>query len=332
MSVVYVREQGAMIRKNGEQLRVTLGEETRFHVPLADLDQLVIVGNVQLTTPTAVMLLRSDVDVVFMSTYGKYRGRLSRNESRFAQLRHMQLRLCDDDRRSLQVALQIVRGKIANQRVVLQRRADEDRAAANELRGMLKMARQAEHARDLDQLRGYEGKAAANYFAGVRTFFTEDWGFQTRRYYPPPDPINALLSFAYTLLLKDAVASIQLVGLDPYLGFFHALGYNRPVLALDIIEEFRPAVADIVVLTQTVNQHISLADFDWTGEPDLPVCMTPPAVDRLIAAYEQRMSEKIYHPLANGETTYRRALELQSRRFARVIEGTDPAYEPVVIR
>lgn len=332
MSVVYVREQGGVVRKVGQQLNVMQGEKSLLRLPLADLEQLIIVGNVQLTTPAAVFLLRSDVDVVFMSTYGTYRGRLSKNESRFAELRHQQLRLCDDSKRSLDIAQRIVNGKIANQRVVLQRRADEHRDAARELRGMMDMKQRAEQARDMDQLRGFEGKAAANYFAGVRTFFTDDWGFKSREYYPPPDPANALFSFAYTLLLKDTTAGIQLVGLDPYLGFFHTLGYNRPALSLDIMEEFRPAISDIVVLTLVVNQQITLADFEWTNEPELPVRLTPSAINTLIAAYENRMAEKVYHPLANGQTGYRHALELQARRIARVIQGADATYEPLELR
>lgn len=332
MSVVYVREQGAMVRKSGEQLRVMQGEKHLLKIPLANLEQLIIVGNVQLTTPAAILLMKLNVDVVFMSTYGKYQGRLSRNESRFAELRHKQLRLCDDARRSLEIALQVVTGKISNQRVVLQRRADEDRDAKRALHDMLQMMQRAERARDLDQLRGFEGKAAANYFAGIRTYFTADWGFKAREYYPPPDPANALLSFAYTLLLKDTVAAIQIVGLDPYLGFFHALGYNRPSLALDIMEEFRPTVADIVVLTLVLNGQITLADFEWTDQPELPVRMKPPAVDVLIQAYETRMEDTIYHPLANGQTSYRRALELQARRIARVIRGEDRGYEALVMR
>ena len=275
MAVVYVREQGAVVRKNGSGLRVTEGEQETFRIPLADLDQLVVMGNAQVTTQAAVMLLRSGVDVVFMSRYGKYRGRLLALESKFADLRHQQLRLCDDPQRSLAVAQAIVAGKVANQRVVLARRAEEDPMAAQALDGMMAMMRRASAARDLDQLRGFEGKAAAYYFDGIRTFFDPSWGFQKRDYYPPPDPANALLSFAYTLLLKDVEAQIQLVGLDPYLGFFHTLGYNRPALALDLMEEFRPAVADIVVLTLVRGEQITLDDFEQTGDPDLPVRMTP---------------------------------------------------------
>ena len=126
MAVVYVREQGAVVRKNGSGLRVTEGEQETFRIPLADLDQLVVMGNAQVTTQAAVMLLRNGVDVVFMSRYGKYRGRLLALEFKFADLRHQQLRLCDDPERSLAVAAAIVAGKVANQRVVLARRAEED--------------------------------------------------------------------------------------------------------------------------------------------------------------------------------------------------------------
>lgn len=332
MSVVYVREQGAVIRKSGELLRVTQGEAELLKIPLANLEQLVLVGNVQLTTQTAALLLRSGVDVVFMSSHGKYRGRLMANESKFAQLRHLQLRLCDDIPRSLGIAAQIVMGKVTNQRVVLQRRAAEDARTSQALDGMMEMLRQALQARDLDQLRGYEGKAAAYYFDGLRTFLSPEWGFTKRDYYPPPDPINAMLSFAYTLLLKDVVAKIQLTGLDPYLGFFHTLGYNRPALALDLMEEFRPTIADAIVLNLVGQGQFTLDDFERTNLPELPIRMTQPATERLIQAYEERLQERISHPLANGQTSYRRAIELQARQMARVITNEAPRYEPLTLK
>lgn len=332
MSVIYVREQGAVVRKHGEGLRVTEGERETFKIPLANVEQLIMMGNAQLTTPAAVMLLNAGVDVVFMSRYGKYRGRLVAMESKFAELRHQQLRLCDNPAKSLSLAARIVEGKINNQRVVLARRADEDADARRALQGMLAMLNRAGAAADLDQLRGFEGKAAAYYFEGIRTFFPADWGFTKRDYYPPPDPANALLSFAYTLLLKDVEAKIQLVGLDPYLGFFHTLGYNRPALALDVMEEFRPSVADIVVLTLARSNAITLADFERTNDPDLPVRMGRDAVDRLVEAYEKRLEDRIFHPLANGQTEYRRAIELQVRQMARVVRGEADRYDPLTIQ
>lgn len=332
MSVVYVREQNAVIRKKGELLRVTAGENELFTIPLANLEQLVVMGNVQLTTPAAILVLRAGVDVVFMSRYGKYLGRLLAMESKFAELRHAQLRLCDDEWQCLQVAAQIVVGKVNNQRVVLQRRASEDTRAAQALDGMMQMLKMAGQSETLDQLRGYEGKAAAYYFDGIKTFFAPEWGFKTREYYPPPDPANALLSFAYTLLLKDVEAKIQLVGLDPYLGFFHTIGYSRPALALDVMEEFRPTISDIVVLNLVRGQQITLDDFEWTNDPDRPVRMSREAVDKVVAAYEQRLEDRVFHPLANGQTNYRRAIELQVRLMARVVRQEADSYEPLVMR
>lgn len=332
MSVVYVREQNAVIRKNGELLRVTAGEGELFTIPLANLEQLVVMGNAQLTTPAAILLLEATVDVVFMSRYGKYRGRLVAMESKFAELRHAQLRLCDNEARCLQVAAQIVAGKVNNQRVVLQRRASEDSRAAQALDGMMQMLRMAGQSATLDQLRGYEGKAAAYYFDGIKTFFAPEWGFKTREYYPPPDPANALLSFAYTLLVKDVEAKIQLVGLDPYLGFFHTLGYSRPALVLDVMEEFRPTISDIVVLNLVRGEQITLDDFERTNDPELPVRMSREAVDKVVAAYEQRLEDRVFHPLANGQTNYRRAIELQVRQMARVIRQEAEFYEPLVMR
>jgi len=331
MTVLYVREQGAVIRKTGQQIRVTEGERDLYDIPLANLEQVIMMGAVQISTPAAVTLMNASVDVVFMSKYGKYRGRLMTNESRFADLRHKQLRLCDDSFKALSIAKQIVRGKINNQRVILQRRAKDDPRLHGSLDGMLAMLNGVEQADTLDQLRGYEGKAAAFYFGAFKTFFTPEWGFNGREYHPPPDPANALLSFTYTQLLRDVEAKIQLVGLDPYLGFFHALGYNRPGLALDIMEEFRPSIADSVVLNLVRGGQMNVADFEQTGQPDFPYRLGGRGIALLVHAYEKRMDEKVNHVLANGQTDYRRAIELQVRQIARVVRGESDTYDPLVM-
>lgn len=332
MAVVYVRDQGAMVRKSGQQIRVTLGKKDLFTIPLANLEQLILMGNVQITTQAAVLLMNERVDVVFMSQYGQYRGRLMQVGSKFAELRYAQLKLYEDEPRSLEIARQIVIGKITNQRVLLQRRANNDSAIAGAVHGMGQMIDSAHQAQSIDQLRGYEGKAAAYYFGAMRFLFPQDWGFKTREYYPPPDPANALLSFAYTMLMKDVEAKIQLVGLDPYLGFFHALGYDRPGLALDVMEEFRPSVADVVVLSLVANQAITLDDFEWTNNPTFPVRMSKSAVDILVEAYETRLTDEIFHPLANGQTNYRRAIELQVRQMARLVWGEQDDYQALMMR
>jgi CRISP-associated protein Cas1 len=328
MAIVYVDQQGATIHKDGGRLRVMFKGQSIFEIPIHDLEQLQIIGNVQITTQAVALLLREKVDVVFLNRYGKYLGRLLNNESRHAERRHAQLRFIDDEARSLPVARAIVSGKINNQRVILQRRADHDPRLRSALTGMLTMLRQCESAATFDQLRGYEGKAAAYYFEAIRTFFDPAWGFTTRQFHPSPDPANALLSLVYSKLRYDVEARIQLVGLDSYLGVLHPIGYDRPGLALDLMEEFRPTIADVVVLELITTGAITLGDFERTTDPEQPVRMTRTALKTVTAAYETRMADEAYHPLAGGQTNYRRIIELQVRRMARVILKEDADYEP----
>ncbi len=328
MAVVYVDQQGATIHKDGERLKVVLRGQPVFAIPLHDLEQLILLGNVQITTQAAVLLLRQQVDVVFMSKYGAYRGRLLALESKFAERRHAQFRLIDNEKRSLEIARAIVSGKVHNQRVLLQRRPGNEAP----LSGMMAMLRQVESAATLDQLRGYEGKSAAYYFEALRAYFDPAWEFKTRAYHPSPDPANALLSFVYTLLRRDVEAKIQLVGLDSYLGIFHALGYDRPGLALDLMEEFRPILADVVVLSLVTENKITLDDFERTTDPELPVRMRGQAMRTVTLAYEAQLAERIFHPLQNGQVDYRLAIELQVRQLAQMVEGRRERYEPLKIR
>jgi CRISPR-associated protein Cas1 len=255
--------------------------------------------------------------------------------SKFAQLRHRQLQMASDDHVALGIARPIVAAKVANQRVVLQRRAERVADARRALQGMMQMGRQAERARSLESLRGFEGKAGAYYFEAVRALLPPEWGFEKRAYHPPPDPANALLSFGYTLLLKDVTAAVQLVGLDPYVGFFHALGYDRPALALDLMEELRPVIVDSMFLDVVAKKRLQPGDFKRSKNPKLPCSLGETGVRVVIEQYERRLQTPVTHALAGGpggETTYRRAIELQARQLARVIRGEDKRYRPLRIR
>jgi len=332
MATVYVREQGAVVHRDGERLRVTREQREIAAIPLVHLDQLALMGNVQLTTPAAALLLDRGVDVIYMSVYGKFRGRLLRTESRQAELRHRQMRLASDENATLTIARAIVRAKVANQRVVLLRRAERVPHAQRALRGMMAMGREADGSPSLDALRGYEGKAGAFYFEALRALLPPDWGFQKRMYHPPPDPANALLSFGYTLLLKDVTAAIQIVGLDPYIGFFHVLGYDRPALALDLMEEVRPVIVDSMFLDIVANRRLDPGSFRRSSNPKAPCQLGEQGVCTVLEAYEQRLQGEVFHPLARGKTTYRRVLELQARQLARVVQGEDAAYQPLTIK
>lgn len=332
MGTVYVKEQGAVVRRDGERLRVTLNREDLTSIPLLHLDQLALMGNVQLTTPAAARLLERRVDVVYLSKYGKFRGRLVHSGSKFAQLRHTQLRMASDEGTVLPIAQAIVVAKVGNQRVVLQRRAERVPQARRALDGMMQMGRRAARANSLDSLRGFEGKAGAFYFEAMRTLLPAEWGFEKRAYHPPPDPANSLLSFGYTLLLKDVTAAIQVVGLDPFVGFFHVLGYDRPALALDLMEELRPVIVDSMFLDIVAKKRLLPDDFQRSRNPRRPCSLGEAGIRVVIEQYEQRLQTPVTHPLARGQTTYRRSIELQARQMARLIRGKEREYKPLRIK
>jgi CRISPR-associated protein Cas1 len=196
---------------------------------------------------------------------------------------------------------------------------------------MAQMQQSARQATNLDSLRGYEGKAAAYYFGAIRSLLDKGWGFEQREYHPPPDPFNALLSFAYSLVLKDVRTAVQLTGLDLYLGFFHESSRGQPALALDLMEEWRPLLADALVL-EMVNRGALMPDeFVWTNRQQRPVELGEAGVQRVLSAYGSRLSTQLYHPMAGpgGQTTLYQALMLQARRMARLVAGKETIYEPM---
>ncbi|MBM4460048.1 MAG: CRISPR-associated endonuclease Cas1 [Chloroflexi bacterium] len=356
MTILYVQEQGAVVRREGEEVRVTLDTKVLARLPVREAEQVVVCGNVQLTTQAAALLLQNEVDVVFLSYHGVFRGRLMKSGSKFARLRHAQLQLSGDEGRSVAVAKGIVRAKLSNQRNLLAdltplppspaardasspaRRGGSElvippqatATLAQAMDGIERMKRDCHLARDPDTLRGYEGKAGAFYFAAVGALLDRGWSFQGRKYYPAPDPFNAALSFGYALLQKDISATVQLVGLDPFLGCFHAMQYDRPSLVLDLMEEFRPLAVDRVILDLVLSGKLKPADFTFTGNPERPVELGSALIPRIIQAYEARVTSPVLHTPSGERNTIRRCFELQARIFARVVVGDRAGYEGVV--
>jgi CRISPR-associated protein Cas1 len=317
MGLLHVTTQGAVVRKRGMQVVVTKGREELEKKPIAHLDQVVLVGNVQLTTQAAALLLAHEVDVVFMTSFYGFRGRLMAQNSKFAELRHAQLVKMSDGQVKLEIARAVVVGKLTNQRTILMRQLQKARREQNRLsqavNGIAQMIRQAQRASNLDSLRGFEGKAGAYYFGAWRLLMPKGFQFTGRAYYPAPDPVNALLSFGYGLLTKEVATAVQLVGLDPYLGFFHVISYGRPSLALDMMEEFRPILVDGMVLELLHQGQIKPSDFERTRNPKRPVQLKVGARDLVVRTYEKRLQSKVLHHVRRQHTTYRRCIELQVR-------------------
>lgn len=341
MTVLYVREPDAVVRRDGEQVVVTRRakktqrEEVLGRLPVQEIEQVVIYGYPQVTTQAVTLLLRHGVDIVLLTPSGGYIGGMHRQGSHFARLRRAQFLMAMDPGRGLRLAIAVVQAKQANQRNLLRALAAHQPAPISTqlekaAQGVERMRRSVTHAANLDVARGFEGKAAALYFAAFRLLIGPEWSFTGRQFYPPPDPFNALLSFGYALLQKDIESVAQRVGLDPYIGCLHALEDGRPLLMLDLMEEFRPLVVDTTMLRLAQENVLRPSEFTFTGRPERPVEIGPQLLPRVLEAYETRVAEGVYHAASAGVTPLRRCFELQARLYAQVVREERPSYEGMV--
>ncbi len=256
-----------------------------------------------------------------------------------------QFRLALDSAMCLSLARRFVHGKIRNHRTMLMRNHVSPPDPT-----ILKLKRASEdslEATSLDQLLGIEGAAASQYFRELSGMIkTGDelpaadgsagkdtkqltFSFSTRNRRPPTDPVNAMLSLAYSLLSKDCTLAALAVGFDPYIGFFHQPRFGRPALGLDLMEEFRPLIAESTVISCINNRVVTEKDFVRAGQA---VNFSAPGRKRFFQMYEQRMSSLITHPLFDYKVSYRRALELQARILARTLTGEIAEYIPLLTR
>jgi CRISPR-associated protein Cas1 len=329
MSALYVTEQGARLGLDHRRLEIRKDGEVLDEVPLGHVERVVIVGNVGLTTPALKRLMHKGIDLVFVSMTGRYYGRVVGELTPHITLRRAQYRLQAklDFRQAL--ARRLVAGKLQSQLQLLQVRGEgvETTAHSALLADMQTYSAKAERAQTANALRGIEGSGSARYFGGLRSLLAPSWSFKRRNRRPPRDPINVLLSLGYTLLTRAVESAVYTVGLDPYVGFLHADAYNRPSLALDLVEEFRVWV-DALILDVCREEIVTPADFRAGGFEEPPVVMERPAVKRYIAAYEKRLRSRQRHPRTGQRLARWRFLELQARELARCLQHASPDYRP----
>ncbi len=331
--VLYVDEQGAYLRKDGSRLAVTKDGQSLASIPLAHVDQLVLAGNVNLSTPLLKHLLRYDVEVVLLNAYGKYEGRFTPELSKNSVLRLRQYERSRDELFRVQVAKGMVAGKIHNMRAFLMR-GNRSRGSAEletSIQRLTALVPSVERAVNLETLLGLEGAASHAYFQGFAALLGKDvaFDFQKRTRRPPKDPVNALLSLGYTLLCTDCITAAQVAGLDPYVGFYHIPIHGRPALALDLMEEFRVVVVDSVVLALINKGSIRPDDFE---EKYGGWFLTERGREKFYAAYGQRKNTEVTHPIFDYTLPYRRVLELQARLLSKVVMDDIPAYQAFVTR
>lgn len=336
MPPLYIVQQGAKIRVRNQRLQVELeGEtdpDTLISLPLSHVSEVVLFGNIGLTTPAIDCLLGEDIQVVFLSSTGEYRGRLNGPLSPHVPLRRAQYRCLDQPVFILQMARGFVRAKLEHQRAMLQRRFRE--RPDPDIEGAVLQQKNAlaavDHKTALSSLRGLEGSATAAYFGAYRRLFAPDWRFTSRLRRPPPDPVNVLLSLGYTLMSELTASAVQAVGLDPYAGFLHEYVYNRPALGLDLLEEFRPVV-DGIVLWACRGGQITPADFS-PGPPERPVVLSEAGLKRFLRAFEQRMEQPFTHPLRGVRMPLRQCLLEQARQVAACIQSGQAGFQGMGFR
>jgi len=325
---LYVTEQGATLSRSGERLVVEKMGNVLAEIPASKISQVFIFGNVTVTTPAIAYLLMQGKDVAFLSSRGRYYGRLISSESKSPTLRRAQLKASDDASICLRLSKCFVAGKLRNQRRLLHRRpGPRSSLAADQITEALEGI---ENADDLETLRGLEGLAARAYFRAFGEMLKK-MRFTERHRRPPPDPVNSLLSFGYTLLTYEAFSAVSAVGLDPYVGFFHRDTYGRPSLALDIMEELRPAVVDLLVLGAVNRDQVRVENFELGQEENKPIALLKEDPrKRFLGLYEKRMMTRITH--LSRTMTYRTAVHTQARQVANYVKDPDRAYEAVLLR
>jgi CRISPR-associated protein Cas1 len=359
---LYLNTPGLHVGRSGETLVVKEKDKVLEELRLLDLHHVALFGNIQLTTQAIHALCDAGIPITWFSGGGWFYGLTRGHDLKNVFTRMEQFRLARDPEFSLRIARLFVQGKIRNQRTLLMRNHVE--APTSAVGRLRRASDEALQATGIDQLLGVEGAAAATYFEHFSGMLkTSDalddpvadpaarqgakrktpspppsasapnsslsFDFVTRNRRPPTDPVNALLSLAYSLLAKDCTLACYAVGFDPYVGFYHQPRFGRPALALDLMEEFRPLIAESVVLSIVNNRILDLGDFVRAGNA---VNLTPAGRKKFFQTYEQRLGSVLTHPVFDYKVSYRRAIELQARILARVLTGEIPEYIPLTTR
>ncbi len=377
MTILYLTEQQAWVGREGECLIVHIPErdeqgkprgklERKLTVPLFKVEEVMVLGEITITTPALTRLLEARVPVTYLTRHGHYLGSLSPILTKNSILRLAQHSAYADGARRHSIARYFVVGKLRNMRTILMRYARQypDQPMNAQVESIQRCIRAAEQTQwnnvqtvlnvheidaeapgnapendgvmdtrmhGLGSLLGCEGAGSAGYFSAFGTLIKCNWahGFSKRVRRPPTDPVNALLSYGYVILTSQVASIIAGVGFDPYIGFLHASRYGKPALALDLMEEFRPTIVDSVVLSLLNNRQLVQSDFIQ----ELNSYRMTEATKRLfLQKFEDRMQEVITHPVFAYKVTYRRCIELQARLLGKYLTGEVAEYIPFTVR
>jgi len=364
LPTLYLTEDYAVVKRDTEDcLLVQIPERrgeggvvvtpaTKKRIPVIKVEDVVVMGEVTMTASALHLLLEKNIEIHFLTQFGQFKGRLSPGLSKNSLLRMAQHRAHNTMTQRCELARRFVIGKLSNQRTMLQRynRRQADALFSQEIDQLAIIIRQLSRlsievgtvhtltsgdssieGTPMETILGLEGAGSAAYFRCFGGMLTdqEQWPFTGRVKRPPKDPVNALLSFGYSLLTSQVASMLQVVGFDQFIGYLHSSTYGRPALALDLMEEFRPVIVDSVVLTLLNNRmltkddfHVELGAYRLKKEPR----------KTFLKRFEERLNEEVVHPIFGYKVKYRRCLELQARLVAKYLTGEIDEYPPFITR
>ncbi len=329
MPVIYLTEPGTRLVRRGQRLGIQAqGGTLLTEIPVHRVERVVLFRGTGFTVPALHLLLEHRIPLFFLSPHGRIQAILEPPETPDILFRYGQFHVLHDPQRALELAKATIEGKIRNQRRVLLR-IQKNRPHLDlgpEIRYLDLLASVVQYRQGFSSLRGLEGRATHHYFQGFRKALPEDWGFAKRTRRPPRDPTNSLLSLGYTLLTSEIFSWLRVHGFDPYLGFFHRFRFGRAALALDLAEEFRHPVVDLLVLDLISHRRLSPEDFVETSEGGW--LLNKRARTVFFRHYEQRMNHLLKGPDGRRHPL-RRILEFQVLRLKRAIAQDEP-YQPFV--
>ena len=336
MTAIYLTEAGTVVSFKNQSLLISRKGDTKSF-RLAEVSLIVVHAGVQLTSVVIAELLDRGLETIFMRQDGQFRGRLQGCFHTNPSIRLAQYQVVDSTF-GMAIAQRLIEGKIRNQRVILQRRNRATKGAIAEMaeaidllstyivqvsNGALPFSR--------DSLMGLEGICARTYYQALRHYFPPEWKFSGRNRQPPLDPINALLSWGYGVLLARVFAAAVVAGLDPYLGFFHVTQPYRPNLVLDLMEEFRPVVVDAMAIAIVQSQVLDPADFEPSPDGD-GIWLGAMAKKLFLAQLERHFNTPFLYPAQNRNLRLGQILVEQARSLARCFVERSLDYQPYVIK
>lgn len=335
MSNLYVYEQGSTLNYKENRVVINYSKDDFKSIPIEHIDNIVLYGGIQISTPCVQQLLTRGVHLTWLSKNGTYFGRLESTLHININRQRLQFRKSDDKLFSLEIAKKFIRGKVSNQKTILLRANKylKDPKISNIIARISMNLKRIDKAKKTDELMGVEGLFARLYFIGINYIINEEYKFKRRTKRPPKDPFNSLLSFGYTLLYYEIFTLIITKGLNPYAGFLHSDKHKHATLCSDLMEEWRPVLVDSLVIALLNNNKIKEKDFDYIEETGA-VYLNKNASKKFICHFEKRLKQKVsYIKEVPYKMSFRKIIEYQIMLLVKAMENNNPKlYKSILIR